>query len=89
MDGRPIRPAKLFPCSSNLAASCLGWRLRCFMRQLADFLRKQDRALGAAFRERGVPIPGALPKQAAHNLFFLFGVSIALVSLARIWMTLR
>ncbi len=67
----------------------LGLAIALFHAQLADFLRKQDRALGAAFRERGVPIPGALPKQAAHDLFFVLGVVVALVSLARIWMTLR
>jgi hypothetical protein len=66
-----------------------GLTIALFHAQLADFLRKQDRALGAAFRERGVNIPGALPKQAAHDLFFLFGVSIALYSLVRIWLTLR
>ena len=67
----------------------LGLAIALFHGQLADFLRKQDHALGAAFRERGVPIPGPLPKQAAHNLFFMFGVLIALVSLSRIWMTIR
>jgi hypothetical protein len=67
----------------------IGLTIALFHGPVADFLRKQDRALGAAFRERGVPIPGALPKQTARNLFFTFGVGIALVSLARIWMTLR
>jgi hypothetical protein len=67
----------------------IGLAIALFHAQLADFLRKQDRALGAAFRERGVPIPGALPKQVSHDLFFLFGVGIALFSLARIWMALR
>jgi hypothetical protein len=67
----------------------IGLAIALFHAQLADFLREQDRALGAAFRERGVPIPGALPKQVSHDLFFLFGVGIALFSLARIWMALR
>jgi hypothetical protein len=67
----------------------LGLTIALFHGELADFLRKQDHALGAAFRERGVPIPGALPKRVAHDLFFVFGVLIALVSLTRIWMTLR
>ncbi len=67
----------------------IGLAIALFHVPVADFLRKQDRALGAAFRDRGVPIPGPLPKQAAHNLFFMFGVLIALVSLSRIWMTIR
>jgi hypothetical protein len=67
----------------------LGLAIALFHAQLADFLRRQDRALAAAFRELGVPIPGALPKQTAHNLFFLFGIFIALFGLARIWLTLH
>jgi hypothetical protein len=67
----------------------LGLAIALFHVQLADFFRKQDRALATAFRERGVPIPGALPKQASHDLFFLLGVLLSLFSLARIWMTLR
>ncbi len=67
----------------------IGLTIALFHGPLADFLRKQDRALGAAFRERGVPVPGALPKQVAHNLFFVFGVLIALVSLGRIWVSIH
>jgi hypothetical protein len=67
----------------------LGLAIALFHTQLADFLRKQDRELGAAFRERGISIPDALPKQVARDLFFVFGILIALYSLARIWLTLR
>ena len=67
----------------------LGLAIALFHVQLADFLRKHDLALAEAFRAHGVPLPDALPKQAAHTLFFLFGVFIALFSLARIWLTLR
>jgi hypothetical protein len=67
----------------------LGLAIALFHAQLADFLRRQDRALAAVFRERGVSIPDALPKQAAHNLFFLFGIFIALFGLARIWLALH
>jgi hypothetical protein len=67
----------------------IGLTIALFHAQLADFLRKQDGELGAAFRERGISFPGALPKSLAHNLFFIFGISIALFGLARIWLTLR
>jgi hypothetical protein len=67
----------------------LGLAIALFHVQVADFLRKQDRELAAAFRERGLPIPGGLPKQASHNLFFLFGIGVALYGLARIWLTLH
>jgi hypothetical protein len=67
----------------------IGLTIALFHAQLADFLCERDRELGTAFRERGIAFPGALPKQTAHNLFFVFGVLIALFSLARIWLTLH
>ena len=73
----------------QFARVLVGLAIALFHAQLADFFRKQDRELGAAFRERGISIPGALPKQAAHNLFFGFGIFIALFGLSRIWLTLR
>lgn len=67
----------------------LGLTIALFHVQLADFLREQDQALAVTFRQRGVPLPGALPKQAAHDLFFVLGILLTLFSLFRIWMTLR
>lgn len=67
----------------------IGLTIALFHEQVGDFLRKRDGALAATFRQHGVPIPGALPKQASHDLFFLLGILIALVSLARIWFSLR
>ena len=88
MDGAPLAA---YPHIMTLEFTrvLVGLAIALFHVQLADFLRHQDRALGAAFRERGVPIPGALPKQASRDLFFIFGIGIALFSLVRIWMTLR
>jgi hypothetical protein len=67
----------------------LGLTIALFHAPLADFLRARDRALGAAFRERGVPFPDGLPEKTSHDLFFVFGIAIALFSLARIWFALR
>lgn len=67
----------------------LGLSIALFHAQLADFLREQDRAVAASFRERGVPLPGALPRQAAHDLFFVLGILLALFGLVRIWLSLR
>jgi hypothetical protein len=67
----------------------LGLIMALFHAQVADFLREQDRVLAAAFRQHGVTIPGALPKQAAHTLFFVLGIAVALVSLSRIWLALH
>ena len=67
----------------------LGLTIALFHAQLADFLGEQDRALAAVFRQRGVPIPGALPKSVSHTLFYVLGIGVALTSLARIWLALR
>jgi hypothetical protein len=66
-----------------------GLSIALFHPQLADFLRRQDRALADAFRARGVNVPGALPEKAAHDLIFLFGILLALFSLVRIWLSIR
>ncbi len=66
-----------------------GLAIALFHVPLADFLREQDHALAAAFRERGVPFPGGLPRQASRDLFFLLGIVLALFGLVRIWLTLR
>jgi hypothetical protein len=65
-----------------------GLSIALFHAPLANFLRRQDRALADAFRERGVAIPGELPEKAAHDLIFLFGILLALFGLVRIWLTL-
>jgi hypothetical protein len=67
----------------------LGLTIALFHAQLADFFREQDRVVADSFRERGVPIPGALPRQAAHDLFFVLGILLALLGLVHIWLTLR
>ena len=67
----------------------LGLTIALFHAQLADFLRKQDHELAAVFRQHGVPIPGGLPKQAAHSLFYVLGIAVALIGLTRIWLTLH
>ena len=67
----------------------LGLGIALFHTRLADFLRKQDHELAAMFRQHGVPIPGALPKQTAHSLFFVIGIAVALFGLTRIWLTLH
>jgi hypothetical protein len=56
---------------------------------LADFLRKQDCELADALRARGIAFPGGLPQEASRILFFVFGIAIALFTLARICLTLR
>lgn len=77
------------PMTIELARLLLGLAIALFHAPLADFLREQDGAFGAALRERGVPFPGALPRRAARDLFFSLGIVIALISLTRIWLDFR
>ncbi len=67
----------------------MGLTLAFFHAQVADFLRKHDHELATTFRQHGLPIPGALPESAAHALFFVMGIGVALISLTRIWLTLH
>jgi hypothetical protein len=73
----------------EFARILIGLTIALFHAQVADFLREQDLALTAAFRSRGVPLPDALPRQTAHDLFFVLGILLASFSLVRIWFTLR
>jgi hypothetical protein len=67
----------------------MGLAIALFHAPLSDFLRRQDGELADTLRERGITFPGGLPEEASRSLFFVFGIAIALFTLARIWLTLR
>jgi hypothetical protein len=67
----------------------IGLTIAFFHVRVADFLCDQDQAFAMLLRQKGVPAPGALPKQVAHTLFFLLGIAVALYGLGRIWMSLH
>jgi hypothetical protein len=73
----------------EFARVLIGLAIALFHAQLGDFLRAQDRAVASSFRQRGLNIPGEMPKQASQDLVFVLGILLAVVGLARIWMTLR
>jgi len=81
--------AQTFHMTLEFARLVLGLLISLFHVQLADFLREQDLAIASVLRQRGVPIPGALPQQAGRDLFFVLGILVSLLSLFRIWTTLR
>ncbi len=88
MEGPPLRrypKAMLMEFSRVL----LGLVIALFHAPLADFLRKQDCELADTLRQRGIQFPGGLTEEASHSFFFVFGIAIALFTLARIWLTLR
>jgi hypothetical protein len=67
----------------------VGLTIALFHVPLADFIRRQDCEVADTLRERGVAFPGGLPEEASRTLFFALGIAIALISLARIWLTLH
>lgn len=67
----------------------LGLTIALFHVKVADFLCEQDQQFAALLRQRGLPVPGALPKNVAHTLFFLLGIGVALFGLGRIWFSLH
>jgi len=67
----------------------LGLAIALFHAPLADFLREQDCQLADALRQRGIAFPCGLPEEASRTLFFVLGIAVALLSLSRIWLTLR
>lgn len=88
MEARPLRRYLRFVVI-DFTRVLLGLAIAFFHAPLADFLRRQDCALAAAFRERGLLMPAGLPKRASHNLFFVLGIAVALLSLGRVWLAVR
>lgn len=64
----------------------IGILLALFHKPVADFIREQDLAFAAVARTRGLKWPTGLPMEANRTLFFLMGIFVALVQMARIYM---
>lgn len=67
----------------------LGLLLAGFHKPIADFISEREQRLVLAFRERGMPLPAALAKEAARTLYFWVGIFIALVEMLRIYQLAR
>jgi hypothetical protein len=67
----------------------MGLAIALFHAPLADFLRRQDGEVSDTLRARGIAFPGGLPEEASRLLFFVFGIAVAVFTLARIWLTLH
>lgn len=65
----------------------VGLLIAVFHREIADFILRQEESLVVLFRSRGMPIP-LLSRESMRNLYFLLGVSIAVLEMLRIWLTL-
>jgi hypothetical protein len=68
----------------EIARLCLGLLIAGFHAPIADFILAREDSLILAFRRRGVDLPTAIPRKAALNIYFSFGISIVLMQLWRL-----
>jgi hypothetical protein len=68
----------------EIARLCLGILIAGFHAPIADFILEREDSLILAFRERGVQLPALLSRETARNLYFSFGIVIALLELFRL-----
>jgi hypothetical protein len=68
----------------EIARLCLGLLIAGFHGQIAGFVLEREASLILACRRRGFDLPTALPRETVRNIFFTFGISIALLQLLRL-----
>jgi hypothetical protein len=68
----------------DLFRMMLGLLIICFHRQIADFILHQEEAIAGLLRRRGVRLPGFPSPEFAHDLYFVIGAAVTLVSVLKI-----
>ena len=68
----------------EIARLCLGLLIAGFHPRIADFVLEREALLILACRSRGFELPTALPRETVRNIFFAFGIAIALLQLLRL-----
>lgn len=68
----------------EIARLCLGLLIAGFHARIADFVLEREALLIVACRRRGFELPKALPRETVRNIFFAFGIAIALLQLLRL-----
>ena len=68
----------------EIARLCLGLFIAGFHAPIADFILEREASLILACRRRGFELPTALPRETVRNIFFTFGILIALLQLLRV-----
>ncbi len=66
-----------------------GLLLALFHEQVADWILHQEEMLVATARSRGFPYPLPPRRETVHSLYFLMGLSVAVIQLFRIWDLIR
>lgn len=65
----------------------MGLLLAGFHRPVSDFIVEQEHAFAGLAQRGGLRLPAPLSVETSRNLFFCMGILIALLQIARIWMT--
>jgi hypothetical protein len=71
---------------TEICRLAMGLLIAMFHRPIADFILEYERSLVVMFRQRGLLVPAAPTRETIRNIYFLLGISIALLELARIYM---
>lgn len=72
----------------DVARLALGLGILAFHRPLADFVLHHEAHFVARLRQRGLHLP-ALSRATAHNIYFMLGMFVAVLSLCRLWLALQ
>jgi len=67
----------------------LGILIMALHRPLASFVLRQEHSLHGLFRARGMHLPHPPSEAVAHNIYFVLGLGVSLISAARIWVELH
>ncbi len=71
--------------SLEIARLLLGVIIAACHRQIADFILEREHSLVLAMRQRGLPLPAAMDRETARNLYFGVGIFVVLVEMLRIY----
>ena len=71
--------------SLEIARLLLGVIIAACHRHIADFILEREHSLVLVMRQRGLPLPAAMGRETAHNLYFGVGIFVVLVEMLRIY----
>ena len=63
----------------------VGLFIAIFHVRIADFIFQHEELFAASARQRGLPLPMPPKAETLRTIYFLIGVTVVLLELARIW----
>lgn len=76
-----------FSMQIELLRLLMGLALAGFHRPVSDFILEQEHAFTAMARRGGIRLPAPFSIETSRTLFFTLGIMVALLQIARIYMT--